>query len=262
MPKTNQLDFSPSVIYYPLLFVMVLWILYWIEVRFHLNFNSFGIYPRKLVGLRGILFSPFIHGGLEHLFNNSVPLFGLTAALFYFYRNVRWKVLLYGMLLTGLATWIIGRPSLHIGASGVVYMLTSFLFFSGIFSKQYQLTALALVVVFLYGGLVWYVFPIDSKISWEGHLSGFLVGFVFSFIFKGIPIERKKYEWEKEDFIPENDPFINQFDENGNFIEKKPEVEAIENASSELDSAIHTTSESLSEIKVIYTIRTSREGES
>src|SRR5690606_13307366 len=152
MSDKNRLQFSIDVVGYPLLMVMVLWIVFWIESRFGLNFNRFGIYPQKTEGLMGIVFGPFIHGSLKHIFNNSIPLFVLSMALFYFYRNIRWKVLLFGLLLTGLATWIIGRPSWHIGASGVVYMLVSFLFFKGIWSKQYQLTALSLVVVFLYGG--------------------------------------------------------------------------------------------------------------
>lgn len=224
MSDSNQLKYTPEVFGYPLLFVVVLWIVFWIESRFGLNFNVYGIYPRELKGLRGILFSPFIHGSLKHLFNNSIPLFVLTAALFYFYRNIRWKVLVYGLLLTGFATWLIGRPSLHIGASGIVYMLASFLFFKGIFSKQFQLTALALAVVFLYGGMLWYVFPVNPEISWEGHLSGFLIGLLFAFIFKENPVQNKKYEWQREDYNPDDDPFLQQFDENGNFIELPKEM--------------------------------------
>ena len=129
------------------------------------------------------------------------------------------------MLLTGFLTWLIGRPALHLGASGVIYMLTAFLLFKGIFSKQYQLIALSLVVVFLYGGFLWYVFPIDPKISWEGHLSGLIVGFVFSILFRKNPIENTKYEWEHEDYLPEEDEFLKHFDDDGNFIETPPENE-------------------------------------
>ena len=105
---------------------------------------------------------------------------------------------------------------------------------------KYQLTALSLVVVFLYGGLLWYLLPIDPKIPWEGHTAGFVVGLAFALIFKKIPIENKKYDWEKEDFNPEEDDFIKQFDENGNFIEKAPE---------ELPDKEHQP------IRVIYTLR-------
>jgi len=132
--------------------------------------------------------------------------------------------MLWGIILTGLLTWIIGRPALHIGASGVIYMLTAFLMFKGIFSKKYQLTALSFAVVFLYGSFLWYVFPIDPKISWEGHLSGLLVGFLFSILFRADHLENRKYAWEHEDYKPEDDAFLKHFDEDGNFIEKKEET--------------------------------------
>lgn len=206
----------------PMAITLLLWVVFWIETRFRINLNGFGIFPREISGLQGILFGPFIHGSLEHLFNNSVPLFVLLLALFYFYREMRWKILLYGMLLTGLLTWGIGRPSLHIGASGIIYMLVAFIFFNGILSRQYQLIALALVVVFLYGGLWWYVFPIDPKISWEGHLSGFMVGLIFALFFRAPVMPRKTYEWERPGFDEQSDPFIRQFDDNGNFIGDTP----------------------------------------
>ena len=223
MTAKKPLEFTLDVVCYPLLFVFIAWVVFWIETRFKLNFNYLGILPQKIDGLRGILFAPFIHSSLKHLVNNSIPLLVLGSALFYFYRNIRWKVLLIGFFLTGLLTWAIGRPAMHIGGSGIVYLLASFLFFKGVFSKQYQLIALALVVVFLYGGLLWYLFPIDPKISWEGHLSGFLVGLILAVVFKKNPIENKKYVWELDDFNEEEDEFIKHFDENGNFIETKPE---------------------------------------
>ncbi|MBT0606606.1 rhomboid family intramembrane serine protease [Aequorivita echinoideorum] len=254
MNKTESLRFSPSVFGYPLLFVMALWLVFWAESRFGWNFNSFGIYPRKFEGLRGIFLGPFIHGDLKHLFNNSVPLFVLGTALFYFYRNIRWKIVFYGLLITGFATWLIGRPANHIGASGVVYMLASFHFFKGIFSKQYQLTALSFVVVFLYGSLLWYVFPVDPKISWEGHLSGFFVGFAFSFIFKGNFIKEKKYEWEREGYRPEEDEFMKQFDEDGNFIETPKVI----NPNSGLDDVDDTPTPPRT-VRVIYTVKKNTE---
>lgn len=225
MTDKNPLPISSDIVLYPLLFVALLWIVFWMESRLGINLNEYGIYPRKSSGLAGIITGPFIHGSLKHLFNNSIPLFVLTTALFYFYRNIRWRVLLYGLILTGIATWVIGRPAMHIGVSGVVYMLVAFLFFKGILSKQYQLIALSLVVIFLYGGLWWYVFPIDPQISWEGHLSGFFVGILFAFVFKTVPLKNKKYEWEREDYDEEKDPFISQFDENGNFIERTKDGE-------------------------------------
>ncbi len=148
-------------------------------------------------------------------------------ALFYFYRGISWRLLIFGLLLTGLLTWIIGRPANHIGASGVIYMLASFLFFKGIFSKYYRLIAISFVVVFLYGGMLWFVVPTDPGISWEGHLSGLMVGLAFAFIYKQKIAKPPKFEWEKPDYREEEDAFMKHFDENGNFIETpQPSEEA------------------------------------
>lgn len=223
MKASSSFVFTTGTIGYPLLFVLLIWIVFWVEVRFHVSLNSFGVMPREWVGLRGILFSPFIHGDIKHLFNNTIPLFILSLALFYFYRPVSWKVLLIGMLSTGLLTWLIGRPANHIGASGIIYLLAAFLFFKGIFSKHYRLVALSMIVVFVYGGLVWYVTPIDPEISWEGHLSGLISGLILAFIFRKDVAKPPKFEWEKPDYEEENDPFMRHFDENGNFIENLPE---------------------------------------
>ena len=228
MTKKNNLYFSNDVLLFPLLFLLTIVIVFWIESRFNINLNYLGIYPRKIEGLRGILLGPFIHGDVKHLFNNAIPLLVLTSALFYFYRKIRWKVLIYGLLLTGLFTWLIGRSNIHIGASGVIYMLTAFLMFRGILSKHYQLTALSFSVIFLYGGFIWYIFPTDPKISWEGHLSGFMVGIIFSFIFNKQTLPVKKYVWENEDYNPDNDPFMRNFDDDGNFIETISETEVME----------------------------------
>lgn len=247
MLKQKGLYFSTGTIAFPIVIVLLMWFVFWAEIRFHYNFTEWGVYPQKPLGLRGVIFGPFIHSSLKHLFNNSVPMLVLTTALFYFYNNIKWRVLILGTLAAGLATWVIGRPAYHIGASGVVYMLAAFLFFKGIFSKHYQLTALSFVVVFLYGSLLWYVFPIDAKISWEGHLSGFLVGIVFAILFRDLPIEKKKYVWEEDDFDPDEDPFLRQFDADGNFIEIVPETEEIE--------GIDETLEKQSQVVVTYTIK-------
>lgn len=219
MEKSSPFQFTTGVLGYPVLFVLLIWIVFWFEVRFGVSFNDFGVRPRDIKGLRGILFSPFIHGDLKHLFNNTIPLFVLSMALFYFYKRISWQVLLFGLLLTGILTWSIGRPANHIGASGIIYMLAAFLFFKGIFSKHYRLVALSLIVVFLYGGMLWYVTPIDPEISWEGHLSGLISGFVLSLIYRTNIAKSPKYEWEKPGYNEEEDLFMQHFDENGNFVE-------------------------------------------
>ncbi|MBO0590434.1 rhomboid family intramembrane serine protease [Cellulophaga sp. E16_2] len=225
MQGSKHFQFSNTVLIAPLLLVLAIWIVFLVEIRWGINFNKYGVYPRTIRGLRGILFSPFIHGSAQHLYNNTVPLVVLTASLFYFYRKNAYQVIIFGILVSGFLTWLIGRESYHIGASGLIYVLASFIFFKGVFTKYYRLVALSLMVVFVYGSMLWYIFPIQDDISWEGHLSGFLVGFVFAYYFQTPIPETKKYDWEREDYNEEEDEFLQHFDENGNFVERTPEPE-------------------------------------
>lgn len=227
----NHFKYSASVIVVPFLIVLSLWILFWVDIRFHLNLVQFGILPRTLFGLTGIICAPFLHGNLEHLYNNSIPLLILLAALRYFYHDLFFRTVVNGILFSGLITWIIGRDSIHIGASSLIYVLASFIFFKGIITKYYRLIALSLVVVLIYGSMIWYIFPnVKEGISWEGHLSGLLTGFVFALIYKTPEYKKlNKYEWEQPDYDPTNDKFMQRFDENGNFVnppvlDEEPEI--------------------------------------
>lgn len=225
--EENHFKFTNAVVGVPLFFVLFLWFVYWLEIRFGFDFDENGILPRTFSGLQGIVFSPFIHSNIEHLYNNSIPLLVLLAALFFFYRKEAIEILVYGILLSGGLTWLIGRESYHIGASSLIYVLVSFIFFKGLQTQYYRLVALSLTVVVLYGGMVWYVFPkIDETISWEGHLSGLITGFALTFLYKK-PEFRKviKYDWERPDYDPSEDKFMQRFDENGNFVNlPKPEI--------------------------------------
>jgi len=232
MTDTNEFKFSPSVLAWPLYFVLTLWLVYWVEVKYHIYLNDYGILPRTFTGLRGIVLSPFLHGSLEHLYNNSIPLLVLIAALRFFYRRLALKVLVYGVLLSGLITWIIGRESYHIGASGLIYVLVSFIFFKGIQTRYYRLVALSLMVVVLYGGMVWYVFPgVEENISWEGHLGGLISGLLFSRLYKTPEYQKDiVYDWQRPDFDPKADAFMKRFDEHGNFVNlpKPEEIEVVD----------------------------------
>ncbi|MET1260320.1 rhomboid family intramembrane serine protease [Flagellimonas sp. DF-77] len=220
MTEKGDLRFSLGLLIVPLFAVLSIWFVFWLELITGSNFNTHGIYPRRLNGLQGIAFSPFIHGSVEHLYNNTIPLAVLTTALVYFYRSSAFKVIVFGLLLSGILTWVIGRPSYHIGASGLIYVLVSFIFFKGIFAKHFRLIALSLGIVFLYGSMLWYIFPIEDGISWEGHLSGFLTGlFLARFIKVDLP-KKRTYQWERDDYNEEEDEFLRHFDKDGNFIER------------------------------------------
>jgi len=216
MDSQNYYKLDPFTLAIPLYLVLFLWIVFWFEVKFGFNFNEFGIYPRTFKGLRGIVFSPFIHGDIKHLYQNSIPLFVLLLSLLYFYKDIALKIFFYGVFLTGFMTWVIARKSFHIGASGLIYMLFSFIFFSGVIRKNYRLTAVSLLVIFLYGSMVWYVLPIKEEISWEGHLSGFLVGLLIAVYFRKIGPQKLQYHWEKENY--QEDEFDSLFDEDGNIL--------------------------------------------
>ena len=181
-----------------ILMVAVLWIIKIFEWKTGTDLAVYGLFPRKLSGLTGIVTSPFIHGDFEHLISNSVPLLVLSAGLFYFYRSLAYRVFIMVMLLGGFWLWLGGRPSYHIGASGVVYGITSFLFFSGVFRRDIRLMALSLLVVFLYGGMVWGIFPIFKRMSWEAHLFGALAGILMAVVYRREGPQRKRYSWEDE----------------------------------------------------------------
>ena len=215
MSDQQHFKFSPITLAIPLYFVLSLWIIYWFEVKNGYNFNRYGIYPRTIGGLKGILFSPFIQGDIKHLYHNSAPLFVLFFCLLYFYRSIAYKVFFFGALLTGFITWIIARNSYHIGASGIIYMLFSFVFFSGIIRRNFRLVAVSLMIIFLYGSMVWYLLPVKESISWEGHLSGFLTGLAFSIFYRNVGPKKFEYDWEKEGYEP--DEFDRNFDASGNF---------------------------------------------
>ena len=221
MQNDTSLTYHKNVLLVPLVAIVIIWLIYWIEITFGYNFNKYGIFPRDFKGLRGVFLSPLIHSNISHLSNNSVPLFVLLASLFYFYRKIAFKVLFYGVFFSGLLCWLIARDSYHIGASGVIYLLFSFVFFSGIIRKHYRLIAMSLVVIFLYGSMIWLLLPTEDRISWEGHLSGFLVGFLYACLYRKKGIVREQFQFSETEFDL-------LFDDHGNFSPPKVAEEPLE----------------------------------
>jgi membrane associated rhomboid family serine protease len=197
---------------FPVLFVIVLWLIWLLQQGFDAAGYQWGIYPRSVRGLVGILTEPLIHSGVKHLFSNSVPLIVLGWCLFYFYKELGYVVFPFLWILSGVLTWCLGRESWHIGASGLIYALSFFLFFSGIFRRYIPLMAVSLLVAFLYGSTLWNMFPIaelvDPSVSWEGHLSGAISGLIGAIVFRMYG-PQKPEEIEEEEEEEENEVFDN-----------------------------------------------------
>lgn len=176
------------------------------------GFSRWGIMPREWGGLKGVLFSPFLHSSLSHVWSNTLPLLILTWFLFYFYSKIAFRAFVYLWLTSGLITWAIGRGAYHVGASGLVFALLFFLFFSGLVRRYIPLVAVSLVVAFIYGSTVWSIFPltewVDATISWEGHLSGAISGLVFALVFRNEGPQKPPTPWEDDDEMDEDEEFI------------------------------------------------------
>ena len=176
--------------------------------------------PRELSGLKGVLFAPFIHSSLSHVWSNTLPLLILTWFLFYFYSKIAFRAFLYMWLMSGLLTWGIGRGVYHVGASGLVFALLFFLFFSGLLRKYIPLIAVSLVVAFIYGSTVWSMFPftewIDVTISWEGHLSGAISGFLLAIIYRDQGPQKPLPFWAEEAVDAETGAVVEGGSDGGN----------------------------------------------
>jgi membrane associated rhomboid family serine protease len=197
---------------FPLLFIALLWTIKIIEVTTSTSFVFLGLYPLKPEGLIGILTGPLIHGDWKHLFSNTFPLFFLSWAIFYFYQQIAWKVILLAYFISQFWLWFFAREAWHIGASGLIYAFGSFIFVSGIIRKNRHLLAISLLVAFIYGSMVWGIFPTAERISWEGHLMGMIAGIILAFYYKsfGPPLPESQFIDDEEGYeeinFEETDP--------------------------------------------------------
>ena len=182
-------------------FLFVLWVVKAVEIAAKTSFSSLGVLPRTIKGSLGIVTGPLIHGDVIHLLSNTLPILLLGIMLFYFYHRIAVRLFILIYLLTGIATWLVARDAYHIGASGIVYGIASFLFFSGIIRKSRQLMTISAIIIFLYGGMIYGVFPdaVEANVSWESHLMGGMVGIVLAFVFRNTELDLDQEDNEQEE---------------------------------------------------------------
>lgn len=171
-------------------FTFILWVVFSIQFFLHLDLSYLGILPRTTHGLIGILTATFIHGNSLHIISNTIPLLFLGWALFYFYEPIAKKVFVICYIGTNTLVWLFARPSLHIGASGLVYGIALFLISYGVFKKDFKALLISITVIFFYGSLVYGILPYQPGISWESHLFGAIVGTLTALFVR--QIQRKK----------------------------------------------------------------------
>jgi membrane associated rhomboid family serine protease len=187
---------------FPMILLLVMWLVHWAQHLFLFPFHTLGVLPKDFSGLLGILFMPLIHSmrEIQHIVNNSFPTLILTLTLFYFYRAIAFRVFGILWLLTGIFLWLFAENKgiYHIGMSGVIYGLASFLFASGVLRKYLPLQAISLFVVFIYGSMIWGIFPMQQHVSWEGHLMGFFSGIFLAYYYRREGPQRPKFQYEIE----------------------------------------------------------------
>lgn len=182
----------------PVIFAALFFAVMLFEFFTGISLSQYGIIPRQTEGVPGIFVAPFLHANFNHLISNVIPFLILGFGLFYFYPQSSIIVFAASFLSTNILVWLFAREAVHIGVSGVVYSLASFHFFSGIFKRDTRSITLAILVVFIYGGMVWGILPVDKGISWESHLFGGITGLVCALLFRKKDVY-KKYEWEDEE---------------------------------------------------------------
>ena len=183
-----------------LTFVALLWLIELLTLGLGLGVEDFGVRPRELAGLPGILFAPLVHAGFAHLFSNSLPLIVAGTAMLYLYPQSCLRVLPAIYFGPGVAVWLFARGgSSHLGASGLVYGLVSYIFVAGLIRRDRRAIAASLLVSFMYGTLVWGVLPVKRGVSWETHLAAALIAVVLAVVLRRLDASpRRRYSWEDE----------------------------------------------------------------
>lgn len=181
----------------PLFFLLVCWSVFAIEHFVNISLGDYGLVPRSFKHIYGIFTMPFLHANISHIIGNTVSFLVLGTMVFYFYDYKAPEVFMFSYIGSGLLTWLIARGGVHVGASAMIYAFAAYLFTVGVRSRNKQSMAISLIVVFLYGSLVWGLYPQNTGISWEGHLAGAISGVILAFIFPDDKVE--VYDIEDDD---------------------------------------------------------------
>ena len=180
-------------------FVALIWLVDAFNWGLDLELQRFGVRPRQFAGLPGILFAPLLHAGFDHLIANSLPLLVLGTAMLYLYPNSALRVLPAVYVGPGIAVWLFAGGGVHVGASGLVYGLVSYIFAAGLIRRDRRAIAASLLVSFVYGTLAWGVLPIKPGVSWQTHLAAALIGVSMAIVLRRLDIPpRTRYTWEDE----------------------------------------------------------------
>lgn len=186
-------------------FLFICWMLFFMDEFLGYGLKKYGMIPRTVEGLRGIVTMHFLHGDWKHITQNSLGFLVLNTFLFYFYRPIAWRVFLSILLIAPVFVWLFARGNNHIGASLLIYGEFAFLAVSGIIRYNPPLMRVALVVITYYGSLVWYLFPIEERISFEGHLAGFGIGLITAILWRRLGPQKKVYQFETEPELPDDE---------------------------------------------------------
>ena len=227
---------------FPMLFLLVMWMVFYFNGAYNLHLNQYGLRPLSLKGLTGILTMPLLHGDMGHIVSNSFPILILGTCLFYFYKDIAFTIFFTSYIACGVLVWLFAQSNhpdeVHIGASGLVYALSGFLVVSGIIRKHKALFGVSLLITFLYGTIIWGVLPVEYQkaihylvndrinISWQGHLFGFASGIVLAVVYRKTGIQRPVYSWEVNNdadvdesnpywLVDETNPDLNGHEPNG-----------------------------------------------
>lgn len=204
MKKDNRLIQS---LLYGLFSVSLLWCLKSAQILFHWDLSWMGVRPLEMSGLIGILTAPLVHGSLEHLFNNTLPLIIMLSVLIFGYPKAFWRVLMFIWLFSGLGVWLFAREANHIGASGIAHGLFFFILIASMFRRDKSSVAIMMIVFLLYGSMTMTIFPREEHISFEYHFFGAVAGFIAALLWRNLDPKPKvkPYKWELKS---EDDPVI------------------------------------------------------